>query len=214
MAAGSPCSLGSDRGCFEGLKPPLLIVTVRPRKRYSREAEMAGQVWLNYAGAIGGFIGSVTGIGGLVLGILAFRRTGQLKALDLRLELRRCERVLRSDADGIVKLLESAKASHSRLSAAQGCYHSGAMQHWLAEWEADLANAKALLEQVNALGETGKPLLQDHLEGRLNAVQDLQHWLDKLACKYTDSLTEDNEGRVQLRADQRAATQARMEGKS
>lgn len=174
---------------------------------------MTNQVWLSYIGAIGGLIGALTGIGGLVLGILAFRRTGQLKALDLRLELRRCERILKSDAGDIAKLLESAKASHTRLGAAQGSYHSGAMQHWLTEWDTDLANAKSLTEQVIALDTSSYTTSQRDLEARLCAVQDLQHKLTKLADKYNGSLTKDDDARVQLRADHRVAMQARMEGK-
>ena len=174
---------------------------------------MTGEVWLSYAGSIGGLIGALTGIGGVILGALAFRRTGQLKALDLRLELRRCERMLTSEDADIVELLESAKKSHTRLGAAQGGYRSGAMQHWLAEWDTDLANAKLLREQVIALGTASNSMSQGDLEIRLNAVQDLQHKLGKLAGKYNGSLIKDDEGRVQLRADQRAAMQARMEGK-
>lgn len=174
---------------------------------------MTSQVWLEYAGAIGGLIGALTGIGGLVLSILAFRRTGQLKALDLRLELRRCERMLRSDASGICDLLEDAKASHTKLGAAHGSYHSGAMEHWLAEWDTDRSSASALVEQVVDLGEPGEAMSQGDLEARLNAVQDLQHQLANLAGKYKDSLAKDDEGRAQLRADHRVVMQARMEEK-
>lgn len=174
---------------------------------------MPSQDWLTYIGAIGGLVGVLSGIGGLVLAILAFRRTGQLKALDLRLELRACERLLHSDADDIVHLLESVKASHSALCAAQGSYHSGAMQHWLAEWAIDLASAKSLVEQVVALGTVGSAMSQAELEVRLNAVQDLQHQLAKLAGKYNSNLAKDDAGRVQLQADHRVAMQARIEGK-
>lgn len=174
---------------------------------------MTDQVWLRYAGAISGFVGALTGIGGVILGILAFRRTGQLKTLDLRLQLRRCELILMSDVAGIFEIMESAKKSHMSLGAAQGGYHSGAMQHWLAERDADLAIAKSLREQVVALGTASNTMSQGDLETRLNAVKDLQHKLAKFAGKYNDSLAEDNEGRVQLRADQRVAMRARMEGK-
>lgn len=174
---------------------------------------MLSQVWLAYIGAIGGLIGALTGIGGLVLAILAFRRTGQIKALDLRLELRSCERLLRSDANDIVHLMEGAKTSHTRLGAAQGTYHSGATQHWLAEWATDLASANSLVAQVTALGTTGNTASQRELETRLNAVQDLQHQLTKLVRKYQDELAKDDVGREQLQADRRVLMQARIEGK-
>lgn len=174
---------------------------------------MASHDWATYIGVIGGVVGTLTGVGGFVLGILAFRRTGQIKALDLRLELRRCERSLRSEAGGIVQLLESAKASHTRLGAAQGNYQSGAMQHWLTEWGTDLASAESLAQQVAALGTVNNAMSQAELEASLNAVQNLQHELAKLSAKYTGSLGKDDIGRAQLHADQRAVMQARIEGK-
>lgn len=118
---------------------------------------MPNQVWLTYIGAIGGLIGAFTGIGGLVLAILAFRRTGQIKALDLRLDLRLCERSLRSDANDIVHLLEGAKTSHTRFGAARGTYHSGAMQCWLDEWAIDLASAKSLVDRSRLRAPPGTP---------------------------------------------------------
>lgn len=174
---------------------------------------MASHDWLTYIGVIGGVVGTLTGIGGFVLAVLAFRRTGQLKALDLRLELRRCERSLRSDAGGIVQLLETAKASHTRLGAAQGNYRSGAMQHWLTEWATDLAVAESLVQQVAVLGTVNSAMSQAELETSLNAVQNLQHELAKLSGKYTDALSKDDVGRAQLQANQRVVMQARIEGK-
>ena len=121
--------------------------------------------------------------------------------------------MLRSDASGICDLLEDAKASHTKLGAAHGSYHSGAMEHWLAEWDTDRSSASALVEQVVDLGEPGEAMSQGDLEARLNAVQDLQHQLANLAGKYKDSLAKDDEGRAQLRADHRVVMQARMEEK-
>ncbi|MGH9694628.1 MAG: hypothetical protein ACRD5Z_10825 [Bryobacteraceae bacterium] len=174
---------------------------------------MANHDWSTYVGVIGGVVGMLAGVGGFVLGILAFRRTGQLKALDLRLELRRCERSLRSDAGGIVQLLEGSKASHTRLGAAQGNYRSGAMQHWLVEWGTDLASAESLVQQVATLGTFNDAMSQAELEASLNAVQNLQHELAKLSAKYSGSLDKDDVGRAQLHVDQRAIMQARIERK-
>lgn len=178
-----------------------------------QESKMANQEWVTNIGAVGGIVGAITGIGGLVLAVLAFRRTGQLKALDLRLELRRCERSLRSDANDIIQLLESARASHTRLGAAQGNFHSGAMQQWLAEWDTDLVSGKSLMEHVAVLGAPDEGISQAELETRLNTVQDLQLQLAKLSGKYRDVLSKDDASRIQLQADHRAAMQARIEGK-
>lgn len=50
---------------------------------------MADPDLLGYTGAITGVIGAISGIAGSVLGYIAYRRSDQLKALDLRLELRK-----------------------------------------------------------------------------------------------------------------------------
>ena len=79
---------------------------------------MSDQNWLAYTGAIAGIIGAITGVAGAFLALLAFRRTGQLKALDLRLELRRTESTLQSDIHDLVSLLQNAKASRTRRPSA------------------------------------------------------------------------------------------------
>ena len=174
---------------------------------------MANHDWPTYIGVLGGVVGTLTGVGGFVVAILAFRRTGQLKALDLRLELRRCERSLRSEAGGIVQLLELAKASHTGLGAAQGNFRSGAMQHWLTEWAEDLASANTIMQKVAALRTADGATSQTKLEASLNEVKNLQHELAKISSKYSYSLSKDDVGRAQLHADQRVVTQARIEGK-
>ena len=90
---------------------------------------MSGQSWLAYTGAIAGIVGAITGVAGAILAALALHRTSQLKALDLRLELRRTESTLQSDIHDLIPLMESAKTSRTRLAAAQLCYHSGATTH-------------------------------------------------------------------------------------
>ncbi|HEU0277133.1 MAG TPA: hypothetical protein VFQ95_04870 [Rhodanobacteraceae bacterium] len=145
---------------------------------------MANQVWLAYIGAIGGLVGALAGIGGLVLAILAFRRTGQLKALDMRLELRRCYRLLRSDAEGIAAFLKGAKGQYLQALANMGNYQSSAKQQWLTEWGADFVHAEAFAKQVASFEMRAQSNSQAQLEAQLNAVQDLQHQLGAIASKY------------------------------
>lgn len=174
---------------------------------------MSGQSWLAYSGAIAGIIGAVTGIAGAILAFLAFRRTAQIKALDLRLELRRTESTLQSDIHDLIPLLESAKASRTRLAAAQGSYHSGATAYWLSQWDTDLADANSLVEGASVLDVDCSTFSQAELEARLVTVHKLQRQVAQLAGKYKNSLAADDTGREQLQADQRVITQARLSGK-
>jgi hypothetical protein len=167
---------------------------------------MSEQSWLAYTGAIAGIIGAVTGIAGAALAFLAFRRTGQLKALDLRLELRRTESTLQSDIHDLVPLLEIAKASRTRLAVAQGSCNSGATKHWISQWDTDLAGANYLVEGASVLDIDCSKFSQAKLEARLITVHKLQCQVAQLAGKYKSSLLADDAGREQLRADQRVIT--------
>ncbi|MBB4133402.1 hypothetical protein [Xanthomonas sp. 3075] len=174
---------------------------------------MSEQSWLAYIGAIAGIIGAIIGIVGAVVAIQAFRRTGELKALDLRLELRRTESTLRSDIQDLIPLLELAKKSRTRLAAAQGNFHSAATTHWLCQWDADVAEAKKLVAGASALDIDCSSFSQAELEARLVTVHKLQRQLAQLSGKYQSSLAADDSGREHLRADQRVITQARLDGK-
>ena len=104
---------------------------------------MSNTEWISYAGAITGVIGAVTGIAGAIMGYISYRRSGQMKALDLRLELRKAENDLEAEMQDIPRLMERAKQSHAAVMSATGGRGSGRYQLWLSEHEVDLASAKS-----------------------------------------------------------------------
>ena len=173
---------------------------------------MPSQTWFVYIGAITGVVGCLTGIAGAVLAYLAFRRSGNLKSLDLRMELRRTLAVLQSDSSDLEPLLRSAKGSRSALAAARG-YRDGAMVAWLKQWETDAEHARELVATAASYNVDLSAFTQGQLEQHFSSVHKLQLQIGKLTAKYQASLSADNAGRTQLAADQRAAMQARMEGK-
>ena len=174
---------------------------------------MSEQNWLIYTGAITGVIGAVTGVAGAVLAFFAFRRTSQLKALDLRLELRRTEATLQLEIFNLVPLLEHAKLSHTRLAAAQGSFHSGATKHWISEWDSDILEANALTDGASVLDADCIKLTQPQLVARLINVHKLQGQVSQLSDKYKKSLAADDVARERLQANQRVIMQARIDGK-
>lgn len=174
---------------------------------------MPEQGWLVYLGAITGVIGTVSGVAGAFFAFKALHRTGELKELDLRLELRRTEATLQAEIRSLGPLLETAKQSRKRLAAAQGNYHSGATAHWLSDWSTDQAEANALLADASVLDIDCSQFTQAQLESRLIAVHRLRNEVLRLSMKYHDSIANDDVGRTQLREDQRLLTQARLDGK-
>src|ERR1039457_3731066 len=103
---------------------------------------MSAPAWLSYVGAITGIIGALTGIAGAVMGYVSYRRSTQLKALDLRLELRKSAADIRGTLVGLPNLFERAKKSRLAVTATTG--QSGANEQWLRELEADLSSFEGL----------------------------------------------------------------------
>ncbi|MCC5069198.1 hypothetical protein LLE67_15340 [Xanthomonas campestris] len=174
---------------------------------------MSEQNWLGYIGAIAGIIGAITGVAGAVFALLAFRRTGQLKSLDLRLELRRTESTLQSDIHDLLPLLERSKASRTRLASAQSMFNSGAIKNWLSQWNKDMALADELVNSSSVLEVDCYTMSQMELESRLVTVHKLQRSVSDITNKYEQFLMEDEAGLQQVHANNRLITQARMDGK-
>jgi hypothetical protein len=160
--------------------------------------------WLAYIGAIGGLIGSATGIAGAVMGYISYRRSEEIKALDLRLELRKAENTLRTAVAELLPLLDSAKMSRTGVAAASGLHESGAMVQWLGEWDADLAAARSLKAGVPGANADYAALTHADLEAKLIAVHALEIRAAQLRDKYRAALADDDKRREQIRADHHA----------
>src|SRR6266576_178116 len=79
--------------------------------------------WPPYVGVVTGIVGMITGVTGACLGYLGYRRSGRVKALDLRLELRKAETAtraaleqVRADVDGLLKELPATGDDYRTLS--------------------------------------------------------------------------------------------------
>ena len=131
---------------------------------------MSDPAWLSYTGAITGVIGAVTGIAGAIMGYVAYRRSEALKALDLRLELRKAENDLRSTVEEIIPLLEHAKQSRTAVASATGQLGSGALKKWFNEWEADLVTVRSLEAELPHANPDYASLNHSVLEEKLVVV--------------------------------------------
>lgn len=131
---------------------------------------MAVPNWGAYVGLVGGIVGTVTGIIGAVTGGLAYRRTGQFKVQDLRLELRRADQDLRHLVHGLTDQLTQADGSRRAVLAMQGAIRSGAMDRWAADLAVDMAKVEQMqagLPESNAdYGSLSGALLEQLLVER------------------------------------------------
>lgn len=168
---------------------------------------MSEPAWLGYTGAITGVIGAVTGISGAIMGYVAYRRSEALKALDLRLELRKTENNLRSTVDELIPLLEYAKKSRTAVASATGMLGSGALKKWLSELEADVAAVRSLEAELPPANPDYASMTHATLEEKLVAVHIIHAKATRLREKYDAALAADDKAREHIRADIRVRTQ-------
>ena len=167
--------------------------------------------WLSVTGALSGLVGAITGIAGAVMGYVAYKRSEKLKALDLRLELRKAENELQDSFHSIEPLMRTAKASHEALSAAIGMFRSGAMEAWTNRWNEDARALEELRLEIPATDFGYDRLSPDGIEDRLISVHALQLRTRTFIDFYAGTLTADDKRREQLVEDNRAARQLRAE---
>ena len=167
---------------------------------------MSEPAWLSYTGAITGIIGAGTGIAGAIMGYIGYRRTKQLKALDLRVELRKLLADLHTLFAELPALLELAKRSRTRVASATGGYQSGAMSKWLSDWDIDQALERNLHTQLPDADETYSSTSQPELETTLIQLYSLQTTAAGLRDRYKAELAADDKQRDHLREDMRRRT--------
>ena len=148
--------------------------------------------WVSYAGLAGG-------IAGTVLGCLAYRRTWQLKALDLRLELRKTDASLQNLVHALGPQLDYARRSRERVAAATGGLRSGAMQSWLSDFERDLATVRAMESSVAGTQVDYRYESSQSLESMVVTRHRLSIEARELAGKYDASIKNDEKQRDALR---------------
>jgi hypothetical protein len=140
------------------------------------------------------------------MGYIGYRRSEKLKKLDLRLELRKAENLLRSTAGDLPSLLERAKASRTAVLAARGLSESGNMELWLSDLAIDFGTTKSLGTQLPNANVEYTHVDSSELETKLVVVHALQLQATQIQEKYSASLAADDRDREQIRADQRVVT--------
>jgi hypothetical protein len=145
-----------------------------------------------------GYVGMVTGIFGAVMGYLGYRRSHQIKVLDLRLELRKGLSDAHTSLGAIRGLMEDAARSHSRVLAARGLGGSGSMTAWENTFGADSAEVDQIAGSIRSEAADYAALSAEHLESELVAGHRVNKKLSALIDKYRGELAADDEARRQI----------------
>ena len=166
---------------------------------------MAEPHWTGYVGMATGIFGAITGIAGTIMGYVSYRRSNKLKSLDLRLELRKAVNNVQYSGLSLLKeLIDHAYNSRYALASATGRSKSGMLEKWKQTVEVDKNTLKKLVQYAPPADMNYGDLTPKMLESKLVEVHQLQVQVDDLRKKYDAAALADEEGRKQLREDNRA----------
>ena len=154
---------------------------------------MSAPDWLSYVGAI-------TGVAGSIMGYVGYRRSGLIKALDLRLELRKAEIDLRASIPDLVALLGTARKSRDAILAATGMFQSGPHLKWREQYDGDYTEALKLAEGSIPPDTDHASASHTVLEANLVGAYALRKRVEALRARYSAGLAEDDRQRDRLRA--------------
>ena len=146
-----------------------------------------------------GIIGAVTGISGAIMGYVSYRKSNEIKSLDLRLELRKSINNFNSSLSQAEELLPYANKSRERVASATGKLRSGAMQVWKDQYENDLSALNYFSEKSKILNKEYETFSPKDLEAELVNLHKLQNQLNELKNKYDNAVKDDDKEREHIR---------------
>ena len=166
--------------------------------------------WLAYTGAITGIVGAVTGIAGAVMGYVSYRRTEDLKRLDLRVEVRKLLADTHAVAADLPNTLDKAYRSRRAVASATGNLGSGRQKLWEESLATDRARVQALRSELPDREKSFATASQSDLEAELLNLHSISNEALAMREKYLGEIQADDRQRDHLRNDQRMVTQAKL----
>lgn len=160
---------------------------------------MTNTDFLSYIGAITGVIGTITGIAGAVMGYLSYRKTNEIKALELRLEIMKTGVEVFQKAEDLADLLARAKKSRNAVAAAMGTRQSGAYEKWDRQHTADEESLNSICELVDQLNVDYSKAPLRELENAIGEIHGLRTIVMGITERYLGSIAEDDRNREFIR---------------
>ena len=151
---------------------------------------MYSEAWFGYFGAATGVAGLIFGVAGACLGYLGYRRSTDMKMIDLRLELRRSVVAARASLNEIPATVDKAMASRSSQQAAVGTFRSNAHTAWIKMANADRARVFALRENLPAEQEEFDALSPRALESKIIEIEKVVREAKFIKGKYLTEVVE------------------------
>ncbi len=159
---------------------------------------MSDSAWLSYVGAATGIIGAITGITGAALGYISYRRSGRLKALDLRIEVRRADVDHRNGLNNLLSLVNAASHFRIAVASASGRLKSGNMELWRQTIDGDRTKVELMLKQLPEEDTDYSRYSHEQLETRLVKLHSMQSVVSDMTNKYVTEIAKDDKDRERL----------------
>ena len=168
---------------------------------YVQSTAAVSHVWVSYVSLGLSILGAVSGCLGTALGWRGYRRVGQMKTLDLRLELRRTDTEIRNLVLALPELLNRAEQSRERILAASGSAESGAMQICRNELRDAGQRQQRIAQALPAADPDYRGYSPEALEQELVRRHAALGEAKEIASKYEGWLADDNQARAHLMAN-------------
>ena len=157
---------------------------------------MANYNWIDYTSLAISVVGMITGVVGARLGYISYRRSNEIKSLDLRLELRREVSTTRKLVELVVTRINQSKRSRRALAAMAG--NSGAALAWQGIADNEIETANNLGAALPSAEEKFTKLTQSELENKLVESHQIAVELNALLKKYGSAISSDDAERHNL----------------
>jgi hypothetical protein len=164
---------------------------------------MADPHWTSYVGMATGIVGAITGIAGAIMGYVSYKKSNQIKTLDLRIEVKRNLVNTIVDYKKLRELMVKGNTSRRNILAARGVLKSSMMDIWENQYKIDNVEADKLRKEIPAENTNYDNLDPKALEDRLIDLHRIQGRIKKLLEQYSEAIALDAEQHKQLREDMR-----------
>ena len=154
--------------------------------------------WTSYVGMATGILGTITGVAGAILGYISYRKSTQIKKLDLRIELKRAVTDLNFEYAELIRQRKEGNRSRKAVAAPLGLSNSSMMKKWNEEFASDEAAINNIAKDIPN-EDINYELLEDiELEEKLIDVHRINKKIQTFSKKYADAMVWDNKKREEI----------------
>ncbi len=146
--------------------------------------------WPDYVGVVSGVIGMITGSFGAIIGYKSYKKSNEIKALDLRLELRKKISDFEAAYHHLENLLPEANRAMLANLSARNMLNSSFKDKWDLEYENDMNDLDLISESMPDSDLDYTNYSTGKLETELVNIHQLLNSVEDLKRKYVSCINE------------------------